>query len=190
VSRNSESDSVVEDELNRRHRTAQLSVLGMFAFTVVLMLVAAAYLFSSLGRPAPFSELVPGANRPLPYDPTLVGALWISIIFFGLGAVVFRRTKFSAMRLQAVASVRGASGLLKTLQKTTILIALIGGAIAVMGLTVTLMTGEAEFMFYSVVIAWVVLLYAYPRRSAWLRVLQAALKGEVDDASSAKGTFA
>jgi hypothetical protein len=173
----SEKLESVEDELARRHRTALVSILGMFALSLVLLFIAV-------------GKLIPGNERTLPYDPTLVGALWISIIFFGLGAVALRRTKFSAMRLQAVAGVRGVSGLLRTLQKTTILVALIGGAVAVMGLAVALMSGEAKFMFYSAVIAWAVLLYAYPRRAAWRRVLESAQKGDVDEASSAKGTFA
>lgn len=181
----------IEEELVRRHRAALLSVLGVFAFAIVLLLAASARLYYASLKPASFRELVAdtlGIERQLPYDPTLVGALWISIIFFGLGAVVFRRTKFSAMRLQAVASVRGASGLLMTLQKTTILIALLGGAIAVMGFVVTLISGEGKFMLYSVAIAFAVLLYAYPRRAAWRRVVRMAEDGELGVASEAKGT--
>lgn len=187
-----ETTESTRDELARRHRAAALSVIGAFAFTIALMFIATVRLYLASLRPKSFRELVSevlGGSPPLGYDPTLVGALWISIIFFGIGAVVLRRTKFSAMRLQAVASVRGTSGLLETLQKTTVLIALIGCAIGVMGFVVTLMSGEAGFMLYTVAIAIAVLFYAYPRRAAWERVVQLTTPGETAPASPAKGTF-
>ena len=50
----------------------------------------------------------------------------IVILIFGLGAVVWRRTKFQPMRLQDIAGLAGCHGLLKTFEKTTIQLAVLG----------------------------------------------------------------
>jgi hypothetical protein len=126
----------------------------------------------------------------LNFNPSLAGALRISIIFLGVGAVVFRRTRFSAMRLQDVAALRGASGLLETLQRTTIYVALAGGLIALLGFVMNMMTGIWTDMLWLGVIAIAVLLYAYPRRAAWQSVVVATGPTPVDTGRAAKGTIA
>ena len=164
-------------ELERRHRAALMTVLGMFGLTLLLLLLAfAGVRFAPLG----------GAP-----DPTLIKALWVAILFFGLGAVALRRTRFATMRLRDIAAVRGTSALLATLQNTTLLIALLGASIALMGFCVALLTGDAWMMLRASLIAAVVLLYAYPRRASWQRILDAAQTTNADiDAPNAKGTIA
>ncbi|MDX6383149.1 MAG: hypothetical protein QOK48_722, partial [Blastocatellia bacterium] len=101
----------LQNELVRRHRTAALTVYGFLALN--LALVAVAYFATErLFRP--------GA-------PSTVMGLWIAVLVFGLGAFVIRRTRFAAMRLKDIAALRGVSGLLKTLQGTTIQIACLAG---------------------------------------------------------------
>ena len=73
-----------------------------------------------------------------PGAPSTIMGLWIAVLVFGLGAFVLRRTRFAAMRLKDIAALKGISGLLKTLQDTTIQIAFIGGAIALMGFIIDL----------------------------------------------------
>ncbi|HVF55597.1 MAG TPA: hypothetical protein VM934_05580 [Pyrinomonadaceae bacterium] len=146
-----------QDELTRRHRATTSVVIAMFVLTLLLMLVAVAGLFST---------------APDPGSP-VVGVLRLTILLFALGAIALRRTKFSAMRLRDIAALRGVSGLLETLQKTTVYVALIGGAIAVMSFVISLLTGVGADMVWHGVIAVVVLLYAYPRRAAWRRVVEA-----------------
>jgi len=97
--------------------------------------------------------------------------LWIAILVFGLGAFVLRRTKFAALRLKDIAAVKGPSGLLKTLQDTTIQCASIGGAIALMGFIITIRTGDWTDMLRATGVAVIVLIYCYPFRSAWQRTL-------------------
>src|SRR5205085_11584848 len=105
------------NELSHRHRTAMMFVIGFLVLDIVLLVSA----YLAAGR----------LFRPR--DPSLTMALWIAILVFGLGAFVLRRTRFAAMRLKDVAALKGVSGLLKTLQDTTVQIACIGGAIALMG---------------------------------------------------------
>ena len=106
-----------------------------------------------------------------PGDPSLVMGLRIVIVVFGLGVFVLRRTRFVAMRLKDVAAVKGPSGLLKTLQDTTIQCASIGGAIALMGFIITIRTGDWTDMLRAVGVSVIVLIYCYPFRSAWQRAL-------------------
>src|SRR2546427_10971967 len=114
------------DELSRRHRTAMTFVIGFLFLDIALLGIA--YL---------------AADRLFrPRDPSLTMALWIAILVFGLGAFVLRRTRFAAMRLKDIAALKGVSGLLKTLQDATVQIACIGGAIALMGFVITILTGE------------------------------------------------
>jgi hypothetical protein len=125
-----------------------------------------------------------------PGDPTLVKLLWILILVFGLGAFPLRRARFNAIRLQDEAALRGLSGLLAILQVTTIQLALIGAAIALMGFILAMLTGEPWDMLRAAGVAVVVLLYCYPRKSAWQRVVQGIELTGNADAPTVKGKIA
>jgi hypothetical protein len=164
----------IQDELARRHKAAMYVVLGLFTLTLVLALVA------YLGH-----QYIVQRNNPM-LDMT-----WrIVVPILGLGAVAWRRTKFSAIRLQDILALRGVSGLLATLQRTTAQVALLGGAIAVIGFIVTMLTGLFFYMLGAGIIAIAVLLYCYPRRASWQRVVKGI--EETDDANDppAKGSVA
>lgn len=170
----------IQGELARRHRTAAMVVGALLGLTVALIGIAFAA-SDSLHRPG---------------DPSLAMALWIAILIFGLGSFVLRRTRMQAMRLQDIAALRGMSGLLATLQATTVQIALIGGAIALMGFIVMMISpspsGNEYHMLRAGGVAIIVLLSAYPRRSAWqrlVRVIEQSGGGGADEAS-AKGIVA
>jgi hypothetical protein len=147
----------LSDELSRRHRSATMLVLGFLILDVVLLVIA--YLAADrLYRPS--------------YDRSLVMALWIAILICGLGAFVLRRTKFAAMRLKDIAALKGMSGLLKTLQDTTVQVACIGGAIGLMGFMLVILSGDWTFTFRAIGVSVIVLVYGYPFRSAWERVVR------------------
>ena len=162
-----------QDDLSRRYGSTLRVVVAAFLFTLLLVALAAAGVLTG----------------SLNFSPTLAGALRITIVFLGIGAFVFRRTRFSAMRLQDIAALRGESGLLETLQWTTIYVALIGGAIALLGFVISMMSVWTDMLWLGG-IAVIVLLYAYPRRASWERVVSAA-GGEAGEAGrAAKGTIA
>ncbi len=161
-------------ELTRRHRTAAMVVGALLGLTVALIVIG----------------FVSSESLHRPGDPSLAMALWIAILIFGLGSFALRRTRFQTMRLRDIASLRGISGLLATLQGTTIQVAFIGGAIALMGFVVMIMTGNKYDMLRTGGVAIIVLLYAYPQRPAWQRLVQAIEQsGEADD-SPVEGTIA
>ena len=170
-----ETSPSIQEELARRHRTAAIVVAAFLVLTIALMGIAF-FASQSLHRPG---------------DPSLAMALWIAILIFGLGSFVLRRTRLQGMRLRDIAALRGFSGLLATLQGTTIQIAFIGGAIALMGFVVMIMTGNKYDMLRAGGVAIIVLLYSYPQRGAWERVVGAIEQesGASDD-SAAKGIVA
>ena len=149
--------SNTQAELLRRQRTTALVIRLLLVLTVALSVAA------FLAR----SHLRQHDNQ------TLDMALRITILIFGLGSVVLRRTRFSAMRLQDIAALRGIPGLLATLQKTTFQVALLGFVVAVFGFTATVMTGNDFYSYGAGFVGIVVLLYCYPTRSSWQ---QAAIK--------------
>ena len=143
-------------ELTRRHKAAATTVLGLLVATILLSVLA------FLARPY-FSKQADSANINI--------AVRIVILILGLGAVAWRRTKFQTMRLQDIAGLAGVSGLLKTLEKTTIQLALLGAAIASVGFVTTLATGNDLYTYWASAIAVVVFVYCYPFKSSWLRAL-------------------
>ena len=174
MSRNAEG---IEGELARRHRRALWAIIWVLVLTLVLGALA-------------FLGLIPRVGD---YDPTIDIALRVAVVFAGLGAVALRRARFSPTRLQAVVGLRGASGLLATLEKTTVQVSLLAAAIALMGYALTVVWRGAEgppAMAWIGLIAVAVLLYAYPRRAAWRRVLQLAERGDLAGEQAMKGTAA
>ena len=146
----------IQSELDRRHRSATMVILLFLALDIVL--VAIAYLAGErIFRPA---------------NPQLAFGLWLVILVCGLGVFVLRRTRFSAMRLQDVAAVKGVSALLQTLQGTTIQVASIGGAIGLLGFIITIITGDWSNMLRAAGVSVIVLFYCYPFKSAWQRTVR------------------
>ena len=155
-------------ELARRHKAAATTVLGLIVATVLLSVLA------FLAKPY------------LDEKPNLVldMAVRIVILIFGLGAVVWRRTKFQPMRLQDIYGLSGSTGLLQTLEKTTIQLALLGAAIASIGFIATLMTGNERYTFWAGAIAIIVFVYCYPTKSSWGKTLNRFADRQAEAVSS------
>ena len=160
----------------RRHRVAAMVTRAFIVLTIALIAVA-------------FTGRAPGVGRANP-DPVLVAFIRIGIAVMGIGAVTLRRTRFSAMRLQDIAAVRGVSALLATLQSTTVQVTVIAGLIAALGFFLMMLTADPSNMVFIGIAALAVLLYCYPRRAAWQRVLHGIqLAGDAND-TPAKGRVA
>lgn len=143
-------------ELARRHKAAATTVLGLL-IAVILLAVVAFVARSHLEEKPP--------NLPLDWATRIV------VLFLGLGAIAWRRNRFSAMRLQDIAGIAGVTGLIKTLEKTTLQLSLFAVAIAAIGFTVTLLQGNELYTYWSCAIAVVVLIYSFPTRSSWLKTV-------------------
>jgi hypothetical protein len=146
----------VQAELERRQKVAASTVAGLLIATVLLSVV------SLLGKRF-FRQQD---------EPSLNVAVRIAIFTLGVGSVVWRRTKFSRMRLQDIGALQGASGLISTLEKTTLQIAFLAAVIAAIGFISTLLTGNDFYTYGAGVIAVVVLLYCYPTKASWIRAVE------------------
>ena len=62
-------------------------------------------------------------------------------------------------------------GLLKTLEKTTVQLALLAAGIALAGFVTTLLTGNPWQTYRASAIAVVVFIYCYPTKTSWLKTL-------------------
>jgi hypothetical protein len=145
----------IEAELSRRYKATATTVAGLIIAAILLSIVA------FLGKDY-FREQ---SNMPLEMGLTLM------VLFLGLGAIVWRRTKFATMRLQDIGGLEGPLGLLKTLEKTTIQLALLGASITAVGFIGTLVTGEEWHTYRATGVALVVLVYCFPTRNSWSRVV-------------------
>jgi len=146
----------VQSELLQRHKATARTVQGLLIGVVLLCVLA--YVSK---------RFITGQT-----NPSLHMAVLITILVLGLGAIAFRRTRFATMRLQDIAGLRGTSGLLITLQRTTLQIALIGAAAAVVGFVATLITGDDSYTYRAGLVALAILLYCYPIRTSWERAVQ------------------
>ena len=75
------------------------------------------------------------------------------------------------MRLQDIVGLQGITGLLRTLEKTTVQLAVLAAGISAVGFVATLLTGNDLYTYWAGAIAIVVLVYCYPTKSSWLRAL-------------------
>lgn len=151
------SSPEAQAELTRRHKAAATTVLGLLVATILLSVIA------FLSRPY--------LNQQ-PYNPPLDIAIRILVLVFGLGAVVWRRSRFSPMRLQDIVGLAGITGLLKTLEKTTLQLALLAAAIAVTGFVTTLITGNDLYTYWTGAVAVVVFVYCFPTKTSWMRAMR------------------
>jgi hypothetical protein len=149
-----------QNELESRYRLAAFMMLVSIAIAAGLTTVG--FLWGE-------SWARIGSSR-LPFT------LWIVIMIVGLGAFVYRRFMFAGDRLRDIGILRGTSGLLRSLQSTTIQLALGGTAIALLGFCILLASGNRYDMLRAGAVALIVLLYSFPQKSAWNRVVQAVEK--------------
>ena len=151
------NDPNMQTELNARYR-ASAAAIGA-GIGVALALTGFAFLRGeSLYRPG---------------NPRLPLALWIVIMVCGMGAFVYRRFMFAGDRLRDIGILRGTSGLLRSLQSTTVQLALIGIAIALVGFVILIASGNKYDMLRAGAISVIVMVYSFPQKSAWQRVAQA-----------------
>ena len=146
----------VERELLRRHKATATTVLSLLVGTLLLCVIA--YLSKRFITPQ--------------NNPSLDIGVRIVIMIFGLGSIVLRRTRFATMRLQDIGGLGGPTALLKTLEKTTLQVALIGATLSVLGFVATLLTGNDFYTYGAGLIALVILLYCYPTKTSWIRTIQ------------------
>jgi hypothetical protein len=108
-----------------------------------------------------------GANpqTQLPYP------FYAAAAVLAIGSIVFRRSQLHSAKLEIVAARRGVEGLIKHLFNVTIIAAAIAEAIGLLALIVTFFGGDQNDVIRLGIVALVVSLYNYPRRTSWQRAV-------------------
>lgn len=145
-----------QEELNKFRKNAVTTVGSLMVATVLLAGVAS----------------LSGRFLSQRHDESLEMAYRITILVLGLGAVTLRRTRFNAMRLKDIGGISGASGLIRYLAKTTLLLSLVGAAIATLGIVLTVITGIDRYTYIAGIVALAVFLYSYPTEASWQRTIR------------------
>lgn len=143
-----------EIQLQKRYRTAAFIVFVQIVFSLVLIPVA---WFLAI-------------NSENAITQQSLTALWIGILFIALATFVIRRMLFRWDRLKDIYLLKGMSGLLGSLQTNALILGAMAEVIAILGFLIAALGGVKFDMFRAGVVALVVFLINFPRRSVWQRV--------------------
>jgi hypothetical protein len=93
-------------------------------------------------------------------------------LILALSSVVLRRTQLGPGKLHEVGSARGGQGVARHLLNFTLISAALGEAVAILGLMLTMLSGDSMDVIRLAAVALVVVLLAYPRRTSWDRAVE------------------
>ena len=143
------------DRVAAAHKTALILVLALTLSVIIYAGVGLLIIHTRGSRPQ--------AELPYPF--------YAAAAALAIGSIVFRRAQLSATRLEGVAGTRGVNGLIKHLVNSTIVVAAFAEIIGVLALVVAFNSGDQADVVRLGIVALVVSLYNYPRRSAWQKAV-------------------
>lgn len=141
--------------LEKIYQTTSKIVLIQIFFTIVLILVAwfwAAGIDNSVA-------------------PQAITGLWFSIIFLVIASFFLRRVLFSWGNFKKAYEQFGIEGVLKNLQKSTVLLCLLGQIVAIIGFLIATLSVNKFEMLRAGIVALVIFLFNFPRKGIWERVV-------------------
>ena len=141
--------------LESRYRATAKIVLAQIVFTVIL--TTAICLFA------------PTATNAI--SQQTLTTLWVAIIFLAIGAFVLRRTFFRWNRLKDITTLKGIAGLLATLQNNAIILAVFATLLTAIGCVITILSGETFEAIRTEIVALIVFLISFPRKSVWSKIV-------------------
>jgi hypothetical protein len=140
--------------LQKRYKTAAFVVLAQIGFT--LLLIPVAWFLA--------------ANVENAISPRSVTTLWVAILFISLATFVLRRMLYRWDRLKDIALLKGVDGLLAGLQTNAMILGAMAEIVAILGFLIAVLGGVAYDMFRAAVVALVIFLINFPRRSIWEKI--------------------
>lgn len=165
--------------LNRRYGATATILLAQI-FILVTLTVVSVFI---AGRVQPFGATTGESGFSIENltNPTAAGNgstlttfLWIVILALAICAFLLRRTILAPTVLRDTATVKGAAGLLKSLQAKTILLAAIAECIVILGFIISLRSGDYSDMIRAALVAVIIFFVSFPRKSSWRKLAQAA----------------
>lgn len=152
-----EQRQISADELNRRLRRARFISYGGFALT--LLLIAVSYLF---GQRLTTEKAA----------PQLTSILWGLLLGLAIAAFIWRRTRYSTLRIKNVETLGGGRGLIDFLERTSVTLALGGIVIAVIGFIAALFSSDFIDAVRGTLVSLIVLVISLPRTYLWRKALR------------------
>jgi TRAP-type C4-dicarboxylate transport system permease small subunit len=134
--------------------------IGVKIFFIIVLSVLALMLIARFISP----------NTTLPGSEGLTRPIFLAVIILGLVVITVRRLLMSQWMMAKLAP-RGVNALLGRLLTTTVICLAIAEFVAVMGFILYLLTGDYEYSWRLGGISLFLVLYSYPRRGEWERII-------------------
>lgn len=145
----------LNNQLAAAHKTALIIVLT-FAMSIVVYMGVGLLKLNLRGAKV---------QAQLPF------AFYAAAAALAIGSILVRRALLHRTKLEVVAVTRGVEGLIKHLLNSTIIAAAIAEVIGLLALVVTFFGGDQNDVIRLSVVGLAVLVWNYPRRSAWERAV-------------------
>jgi hypothetical protein len=170
-------DEQTNTVIDQRYRTTA-TILFSQIFSVILLTVVSIFIagqvqpFGATSGQASFSVgNLAGVNGG---TSTLTTFLWIVILALAIMAFFLRRMIFAPGTLRDTATIKGASGLIQSLQTKTIFLSSVGEAIAILGFVISLASGNYTDMMRAALVAVIIFFINFPRKSSWQKLALSA----------------
>ncbi|MGI8787554.1 MAG: hypothetical protein ACR2HG_07335 [Pyrinomonadaceae bacterium] len=147
-------------ELEKKYRATAIIIVSQIILAVVLTILA----------------LLIAPNSADSISQQTLTTLWVAMIFIAIGAFVLRRMFFRWDRLNDIALLGGVLGVLRTLQINAIILGALAEAIAIVGFVITILSGAKFETLRAAVVALIVFLINFPRKSVWEKIVESLQK--------------
>jgi hypothetical protein len=135
------------------------------AMTVAMSLTGGIVLYIVIGL------IILRSRSAVPQDELLI-PFYGAAAMFALGSLAFRRIQMQGPRLESIARRRGVAGLLGHLVTTTIISGVLAEVVGLLGLLLSLLSGDLTHLIRLGVVALAVSVYNFPRLRAWQQAVQ------------------
>lgn len=135
------------------------------AMIVALALTGSIVLFIAIGL------IIPGSRFGEPRDELLI-PFYSGAAVFAIGSLAYRRIQMQGARLESVAKRRGVTGLIAHLVITTLVSGVLAEAVGLLGLMLSLLSGDLTHVIRLGVVALAVSVYNLPRLRPWQHAVE------------------
>jgi F0F1-type ATP synthase membrane subunit c/vacuolar-type H+-ATPase subunit K len=147
---------------NPAQQTSRTRVSAAYrtAMTIAMALTGSIVLYIAIGL------IILRSRSSISRDELLI-PFYGAAAAFAIGSLVFRRIQMQAPRLESVVARRGVEGLVGHLVTTTIISGALAEVVGLLGLLLSLMSGDLTHVIKLGVVALAVSVYNFPRLRAW-----------------------
>ncbi|HWO02665.1 MAG TPA: hypothetical protein VNS63_25715 [Blastocatellia bacterium] len=135
------------------------------AMTIAMALTVGIVLYIVIGL------ILLRSRSPVPQDQLLI-PFYGAAAMFALGSLAFRRVQMQGPRLESVAQRRGIAGLIGHLVTTTTISGALVEVVGLLGLLLSLLSGDLTHVIRLGVVALAVSVYNFPRLRAWQQAVE------------------